>query len=248
MVEEAKNNEQLDYLVFSFSSHGTQVPDLIGEEPDWADEALCAHDIRAAGNQWDPSTILVDDELHDLFTRLPRDVLLEAYFDTCHSGTGLKAADLLPGRIPKFLPPPTSVGLRDMDNRRRKSYREMTVKTLAHEPDRHHTLFAACLDSQTASDALFAGRPNGAFTYFLVKQIRATRNQVSRKELLARVSTDLKNAGFTQTPQLETAATDRSADRSVPPATTKKILDQFDAVTRALGTSRTPRKEEAAPA
>ena len=224
MVEEAKNNEQLDYLVFSFSSHGTQVPDLNGDEPDWADEALCAHDIRAAGNQWDPSTILADDELHDLFTQLPQDVLLEAYFDTCHSGTGLKAADLLPGRRPKFLPPPTSSGLRDMDDRRLKSYREMTAKTLADEPDRHHTLFAACLDSQTASDALFAGRPNGAFTYFLVKEIRATRNQVSRKELLACVSTDLKNAGFAQTPQLETAATDRSADRSVAPATTKKLL------------------------
>ena len=242
MVQEATNGH-LDYLVFSFSSHGTQVPDLTGEEPDWADEALCAHDIRAAGNHWDPSTVLVDDELHDLFTKLPRDVLLEVYFDTCHSGTGLRAADLLPGRRPKFLPPPTSGGLRDLEDRRVVSHRGLAVMEIAaREREREvmereiavktahpgQTLFAACLDSQTASDALFEGRPNGAFTYFLVKQIRATGNNVSRQELLARVSADLKNAGFTQTPQYEASA----SDRSVPTATTKTILDQRDALTQ----------------
>ncbi len=205
MVEQAKSG-RLNYLVFSFSSHGTQVPDPNGDEPDRADEALCAHDIRAAGNQWDRSTILVDDELHDLFVQLPPSVLLEAYFDTCHSGTGLRAADLLPGRRPKFLPPPTPVGLDEVADRRRVGYRELAAR-MAHP---HHILFAACLDHQTAADALFEDRYNGAFTYFLVKQMRATGNRVSRKELVAGVRADLKAAGFAQTPQLEARASDRS--------------------------------------
>src|SRR5512136_139546 len=32
-------------LIFSLSSHGTQVPDTSGDEPDRADEAFCPHDL-----------------------------------------------------------------------------------------------------------------------------------------------------------------------------------------------------------
>lgn len=77
------------YLVFSLSSHGTQVPDLSGDEPDRADEAFCPHDLAQKGDKWDPNHIIADDELRDLFVQLPKGVLLEVYLDTCHSGTGL---------------------------------------------------------------------------------------------------------------------------------------------------------------
>src|SRR5262245_6690541 len=43
MVADAKSGK-LSYLVFSLSSHGTQVPDVSGDEPDRADEAFCPHD------------------------------------------------------------------------------------------------------------------------------------------------------------------------------------------------------------
>ncbi len=89
MVEGAKSGKY-SYLVFSMSSHGTQVPDLSGDEPDRADEAFCPHDLAQKGNVWDPQHIITDDELRDLFIQLPENVLLEVYLDTCHSGTGLK--------------------------------------------------------------------------------------------------------------------------------------------------------------
>ncbi len=44
MVEGAKSNEY-DSLVFSMSSHGTQMPDLNGDEPDDFDEAFCPYDL-----------------------------------------------------------------------------------------------------------------------------------------------------------------------------------------------------------
>lgn len=66
MVDDAKAGK-LNYLIFSLSSHGTQVPDTSGDEPDWADEAFCTHDLAAKGSQWDTNHIIVDDELHDLF-------------------------------------------------------------------------------------------------------------------------------------------------------------------------------------
>ena len=64
------------------------MPDTSGDEPDKADEAICPHDLASAGNVWDPKHIIIDDELHDLFVQLPANVLLEVYFDTCHSGDG----------------------------------------------------------------------------------------------------------------------------------------------------------------
>src|SRR5512135_762840 len=53
MVEGAKQGKY-NYLVFSLSSHGTQVPDKNNDETDKADEAFCPHDLAAAGNVWDP--------------------------------------------------------------------------------------------------------------------------------------------------------------------------------------------------
>ena len=47
MVDKAKPG---DHLVFSFSSHGTQVPNQPGatDEPDGLDEAFACYDIRRA--------------------------------------------------------------------------------------------------------------------------------------------------------------------------------------------------------
>jgi len=94
MVADARAGK-LNYLVFSMSSHGTQVPDTNGDEPDKADEAFCPHDLAQSGNQWDLNHLIVDDELHNLFATLPPNVLLEVYLDTCHAGTGLRALDLM---------------------------------------------------------------------------------------------------------------------------------------------------------
>ena len=70
-----------------------------------------------SGEDWDRKTVIVDDELRDLFATVPEGVLLEVLLDTCHSGTGLKDLDdiqqaMLLGRRPRFLPPPTPQGPR----------------------------------------------------------------------------------------------------------------------------------------
>jgi hypothetical protein len=92
MVADAKAGK-LNYLVFSLSSHGTQMNDTSGDEPDGKDEAFVPHDIAEKAGAWDPAHIISDDEFHDLFVQLPANVLLEVYLDTCHSGTGLRGAE-----------------------------------------------------------------------------------------------------------------------------------------------------------
>ena len=204
MVAGAKAGK-FSYLVFSLSSHGTQVPDVNGDEPDRADEAFCPHDLAQAGNAWDRRHIIVDDELRDLFIQLPRNVLLEVYLDTCHSGTGLKAVDMLLDRKPRYLPPPSLEAFQEVEGRR--SYglgRVLLEKGIV-----HHILWAACRADQTSADACIAGGWHGAFTYYFCKEMIACNNTLSRAQVLAKVRTDLEGAGYSQIPQLETEATNR---------------------------------------
>ncbi|MDH4099805.1 MAG: caspase family protein [Nitrospirota bacterium] len=213
MVQEARSGK-LSYLVFSLSSHGTQVPDTSGDEPDRADEAFCPHDLAQAGNKWDRNHIIIDDELHDLFIQLPQNVLLEVYLDTCHSGTGIRAIDMLLDRKPRYLPPPSIEAFEEVEGcTSRGLYRTMLDKGIT-----HHILWAGCRADQTSADARIGNSWHGAFTYYLCKQMRAAKNKISRKDLLKKVRADLKAGKYSQIPQLECEATKRSARAMAPEA------------------------------
>ncbi len=203
MVKGAKDGKY-DYLIFSMSSHGTQVPDVGGDEPDRYDEAICPYDIAAAGNKWDPKHVIVDDELRDLFLQLPAGVLLEVWLDTCHSGTGLKAVDLMMDRKPRYLPPPTMKALIAVEDKRPRGL----VRGLLEKGIVQHILWAACRADQTSADANIAGDWHGAFTYYFCKELRASKNKLTRAQLLAKIRAQLEG-GYNQVPQLECEATKR---------------------------------------
>ena len=212
-----KASQPGDQLVFTFSSHGTQVPSVPDDpdEPDGLDEAFACHDIKQTGDSWDRSTVIIDNELHDLFANVAEGVLVEVLLDTCHSGSGLKDLDdiqqaMLRGRRPRFLPPPTPKGLtkaREIRGRGaprpdRKSLRELTKSA---NGSAKPVLFAACQPDQTASDATFSDRPNGAFTYLFLQALAedATR---TRSQLASAVTKGLKSGDFEQRSSLEAPA------------------------------------------
>jgi hypothetical protein len=204
MVSGAKAGKY-SYLVYSLSSHGTQVPDLSNDEPDKADEAFCPHDLIQAGDQWDKNHIITDDELRDLFIQVPETVLVEAYLDTCHSGSGLKSIDLLLDRKPRYLPPPSLAAFEQVENKRPRGLRH----ALLEKGITHHILWAACRSDQTSADAKIAGGWHGAFTYFFCKEMNACKNALSRSAILAKVRADLTAGRYSQVPQLECEATKR---------------------------------------
>lgn len=206
MVDGAKAGKY-DYLVFSLSSHGTQVPDKNNDEPDNADEAFCPYDLAQKGDQWDLDHVITDDELHDLFITLPENVLLEVYFDTCHSGTGLKAVDFLLDRKPRFLPPPSLKAFKQLEGLESRGINLLMVD----KGMTHHILWAGCRADQTSADAKIGTTWHGAFTYYFCKELRASKNKLARKDLLKKVKTDLKKNGYSQFPQLECEATKRTA-------------------------------------
>ncbi|MFC8038680.1 caspase domain-containing protein [Paenarthrobacter sp. NPDC057355] len=193
-------------LVFTFSSHGTQIPDTNGDEEDSLDEAFACYDINNSGDAWDAGTVISDDELAEVFSRLPDAVLMDVVLDTCHSGTGLKSLDLIPGRRPRFLPAPTPRAVMANEDLETRTLRDLVKTAKLSAP----VLMAACRSDQTAADALMDGRYNGAFTYNLVKSLRSD-GTLGRADLLKQVSKGLKAGGFDQVAQLEASRTARKA-------------------------------------
>src|SRR4030095_2266695 len=69
-----------DIFVLTYSGHGGQVPDTNGDETDGQDETWVLYDRQ-----------LVDDELHELYTRFRPGVRIFVLSDSCHSGTVTRA-------------------------------------------------------------------------------------------------------------------------------------------------------------
>ena len=203
-----------DTLVFHFSGHGSQVPDVEGDEKDGRDEVICPFDF-----DWE-SGFIKDDDLAGLFASLPKGVCLEVILDSCHSGTGTREiivdkhslpagglasldASSLWGSAhcirPRFLAPPPDVALRADDI----FGRELRLRRIARSVPMNHVLWSACRDSQYSADADIGGRPAGAFTYYFCRHVRDTQGRVTREQLLKLVRASLKHEGFSQVPQLE---------------------------------------------
>lgn len=207
MVAEAKAGK-LGYLVFSLSSHGTQMKDRGGDEPDGMDEAFVPYDIDQNASGWDPARIIGDDEFHDLFVSLPAGVLLEVYLDTCHSGTGLRnAAFGLHAARPRYVAPPQQEFAER--NRRVRGFTLNARSNSKAVAGQHHLLWTGCKSNQTSADAYFSGRYSGAFTYHFIKVMRESNNKLSRKDVVVKMRTLMKNK-FSQVPQLEGNATHRT--------------------------------------
>ena len=72
-----------DVLALQFAGHGTQLPDLNGDEEDNSDEAICPYDFA-------DGAFLIDDDIRELFSKIPDGVNVTCFFDCCHSGTATR--------------------------------------------------------------------------------------------------------------------------------------------------------------
>ncbi|MFN3822484.1 MAG: caspase family protein [Pseudorhodobacter sp.] len=158
-----------DTVLFYFSGHGSQAPDLDGDEGGGADEILLPRD--AAGWNGAVSMVenaIVDDELHDWAKALTaRGVRLVGILDACHSGTGFRAAggqgvarELPPGLlgIPDDLPDPPM--------------QRPPSDTLAGD---FAFLYSSQPDQRSFEFPLAEGQPwHGAFTLALARALRAS--------------------------------------------------------------------------
>lgn len=180
-----------DRFVFTFSGHGTWVPDLDGDEKDGRDEALCCYEV------WDGG-ILTDDELHTIWQGMRFGVHSVTISDSCHSGTvarGFLNAGSVIG-VPKFISPALLPSV-PMDER---TAIELETKVTKAKSRPGSILLSGCDDPEYSYDAWFDGRPNGAFTKAALRALN--RNPLNYKKWHNLIREELPSAAYPQTPQL----------------------------------------------
>lgn len=162
LVSGAQKN---DTLVFTYSGHGTWVADEDGDEPDGRDEALCPWDIATRGP-------LLDDRIRDIFDRRGAGVRLLLISDSCHSGSVTRGDDSeldAGGPRARFLPPEAWMRPGDLPGAPRAASLSLIGGMRRAGGD---LLLSGCRDEEYSWDTSFAGRPNGAFTFYALKTLR----------------------------------------------------------------------------
>lgn len=148
-----------DILLFTYSGHGGQVPDVTGQddEPDELDETLVLYDRQ-----------FLDDELDREFRGFADGVRIFALLDCCHSGSGIEVpGGPQPETGIRLMPEPKQQQIYERDQgffeELQRSLRKAAPDGDGARPDA--ILISACQDNQFASD----GPVNGAFTEALLE-------------------------------------------------------------------------------
>lgn len=192
-----------DVLVFQYAGHGTQVDDLNGDEADRFDEALVPVDYHAGA-------LLLDDDLADVYRRLPSGVVLTLFMDCCHSGTNSRFAPIDRGSTRgserrRFLELPPDVA---KAHRRFRARSGSPAPTSPEESLPGVIHFAACLDNQFAYESEGQGHfTRSAATALAGAVVRGATNEDFGSEVAAKVIA----LGRPQTPRLMRVPAELSA-------------------------------------
>jgi hypothetical protein len=161
------------------------------------DNAICPVDF-----DWTEPHMLAGRQFKQLFAAVPKGVEFVWISDSCHSGALERT---IPGpsaspTLQRFLVPPADLAWRAIC----ALEKAIAPTDFVHALDGVNlALVSACKSDQTAADARFAGRPNGALTYYLLQALHKSESQ--KKPLTSIVSTvrkALKKARYVQEPQM----------------------------------------------
>jgi len=169
-----------DVLAFQFSGHGTQLPDLNGDEDDNLDEALCPVDFAGGA-------FLIDDDIAELFARIPPGVNVTCFMDCCHSGSNTRFAGGGTARPqeadarPRFIKPTAAMIAAHQDFRKTSGAGRALRKG---GPERMSEVsFSACQPQEVAWES----GGHGAFSLRATRVLRAGLAGVSNQEFAERV-------------------------------------------------------------
>jgi len=190
-----KMNELLamkpDVFVYTNSSHGTRLTDTTGTEVDGYCEAICLYD-----------QFLVDHNFKQILAKADPKTHITVISDSCHSAGVTREFlmamnDFSYESKPRYLPHP--------DNMEAMRVAMMPIAKAIFEPNENmnEVLMAGCKSDQYSYDASFAGRPNGAFTYYTVQLLKSNQS-LTYGEFVTKMTQYLPSRRYPQTPVVET--------------------------------------------
>lgn len=195
-----------DTLLLHYSGHGSRTRDRTGDESDGFDEVLVPLDYASAG-------MISDDWLwSNTLAQVPKDVLLCAFMDCCHSGTILdlrynykSLCTLKKGRL-QDNQPYVSTEWTDRFSYALERTRDIPGTII---------MLSGALDREYAADAVVQNQPQGAFTACLLETLKrnvrpATQkwveNRLKLRHILKEINCRLDLTGFrSQQCQLSTS-------------------------------------------
>jgi hypothetical protein len=142
-----------DVVVVQYAGHGTNVPDLNGDEDDGRDEALCPVDFAAGA-------LYIDDDISDVFAKLPSGVNLTVFMDCCHSASntrfagGPQTAAIPPGSKARYVKETQAV---DEAHIRFRGNAGPARSRGGSQEEMSHVKFAACQDHEVALESSGSG-------------------------------------------------------------------------------------------
>ena len=193
-------------VLFQYSGHGSQVPDVDGDEKDKLDETLVTYDSQdVQGKNWD----ITDDEIFALTSELKKYTDNIVYIlDSCHSGSGTRNAEDA-RRLPPRTTIPEKVAMPGIATRS-GSADDGSDGTVLPPGDDYIVISAAQAEQIATQKYCFeeCGSDKepvvfGLLTYYLIDELKNARNDTSYRELMESVSRKVEAERPTQVPLIE---------------------------------------------
>ena len=190
-----------DSLLFHYSGHGAQVNtqnSLL--EKDGLDEIICPYDFDGS-----PVTTLRDKEFAALFATIPKEVHFVWISDSCHAedlsreplmGNAANEDNEMRYRYFHGINPAFSNVMNDAKNKLAEGLAPIAAPL-------NGALLSACASHELSADAIINNRFNGAFTYYLIQNLKMYGADKSMQEIIYYVNVDLNKNGYDQNPQSE---------------------------------------------
>ena len=177
-------------FVFTYSGHGSWVPDRDGDEVDGRDECIVLHD-------WEERGFLTDDEMYNIWQTRVYGVRVSVFSDSCFSGTVARFLNPFPGyQKPRFFDP-------DLLTPGASSRAGLP----RNERSRPGTLLlSGCDELEVSYDADIAGMPQGAMSW---AALTTYRPGIHMKDWHKAIRTKLPSDVYPQSPQLQSTYSQR---------------------------------------
>jgi hypothetical protein len=189
-----------DQILFQYSGHGAQIPSHSPTiEKDGLDEIICPYDFSG---EYAAETAISDKEFASIFAKIPKGVHFVWISDSCHSEDLSRKHEIdepiaKDTRFRRF-------------NHNHSLYGKQKTQAVAHITSLgsapiplHGALLSGCASHQLSADAYINNRFNGAFTYYLIKNLNLYGQDASMQEIVKYVNIDLMDNDYEQNPQSE---------------------------------------------
>lgn len=190
-------------FVFQFSGHGSQVPDVSGDEADGRDETICPVDVVLN----DPKNDILDDEIESLIGEITNYTEnLTLITDCCHSGSNNRATEFVPRRLERpalFARAYKRRGEQAPTDKQALTSEQAPADKLLLPPNKRYVAIAGCMADELSLETNTEGTDHGLMTSALVDALSTGNPKMTYKELWSKVTAKVNKSASSQHPVFE---------------------------------------------